>query len=179
LFARQGRVSEALQFYLEAEAKLEAKGNRETLTAVRLALGDIFFREKMYGSARRYYDQVLKSTPDDFTTLEKAADASLYNLQFDSADSIYQKLTITCRESYNLPCQTRIYQKLAAAYDQDGNPGKSLYYYLRIKDIIEQSGTRQSCNASSLIATTTRFCSPISVLHSITPDKPGRASNTC
>jgi class 3 adenylate cyclase/tetratricopeptide (TPR) repeat protein len=141
LFARQGRASEALQFYLEAEAKLEAKGNRETLTAVRLALGDIFFREKMYGSARRYYDQVLKSTPDDFTTLEKAADASLYNLQFDSADSIYQKLTITCRESYNLPCQTRIYQKLAAAYDQDGNPGKSLYYYLRIKDIIEQSGT--------------------------------------
>ena len=141
LFARQGRTSEALQYYLEAEAKLETKGNKETLTAVRMALGDLFFREKMYGSARRYYDQVLKSAPDNPEILEKAADASLNNLQFESADSIYQQLIAGCRESYNLPCQTRIYQKQAAAYDQNGNSGKSLYFYLRIKDIIERSGT--------------------------------------
>jgi class 3 adenylate cyclase len=37
----------------------------------------------------------------------------------------------------------RIYQHLANAYDQQGNAGKSLFYYLPIEDLIERFGSMQ------------------------------------
>lgn len=138
---RNNRISEALQHYLEAEAKVEAAGNKKLLLAVRSALGDLFFREKMFGSARRYYDGVLALKPQDYNTMEKAADASLYNAQFDSAEILYKHLIVKFREEGNNPRLIRIYQNLAHAYDQNGNPGKSLYYYLAIQDIVEKNGS--------------------------------------
>ncbi len=141
--ARAGRTSEALQHYLEAEAKVEAAGNRPALLTIRTALGDIFFREKLYSTARRYYDEVLKMKPQDYITQEKAADASLFDMHFDSAETIYKTLIVKYREENNNPRLVKIYQKLARAYDQNGDAGKSLYYYLPIQDIIEKSGTTQ------------------------------------
>ena len=141
--ARSGRTAAALQHYLEAEAKLEAEGNSTMLLAVRTALGDLFFREKLFGAARRYYDEVLALRPQDYQTMEKAADASLYNMQFDSAEMIYKRLLVKYREEGNASRLVKIYQKLAHAYDQNGDSGKSLYYYLPIQDLIEKSGTTQ------------------------------------
>lgn len=141
--ARSGRTAAALQHYLEAEAKLEAAGKSPMLLAVRTALGDLFFREKLYGAARRYYDEVLALKPQDYQTMEKAADASLYNMQFDSAEMIYKRLLVKYREEGNASRLVKIYQKLAHAYDQNGDSGKSLYYYLPIQDLIEKSGTTQ------------------------------------
>lgn len=139
--ARSNRTAEALQHYLEAEAKVEAAGNNALLLAVRSALGDLFLKEKMFGAARRYYDEVLVLKPQDYTTMEKAADASLYNSQFDSAEVMYKRLIVKFRDEGNNPRLVRIYQNLAHAYDQNGNTGKSLYYYLAIKDIIERNGS--------------------------------------
>ena len=141
--ARTGRTSEALQYYLEAEAKLETIGNASALLSVQTALGDLFFHEKLYTAARRYYEEVLQIRPQDYVTKEKAADASLYDMRFDSAEIYYKELIIKYREEGNFPKLVKIYQKLARAYDQNGNAGKSLYYYLPIQDIIEKSGTTQ------------------------------------
>ena len=140
---RAGKISEALQYYLEAEAKVEASGNRPAVLTIRTALGDIFFHEKVYGTARRYYDEVLRLKPQDYITKEKAADASLYDMHFDSAEVYYKELIVKYREEGNYPKLVKIYQKLARAYDQNGDAGKSLYYYLPIQDIIEKSGTTQ------------------------------------
>jgi class 3 adenylate cyclase/tetratricopeptide (TPR) repeat protein len=132
IYARTGRTAEALQHYLEAEAKVESSGNRPALLAIRSALGDIFFQEKLYGTARRYYIEVLRLKPQDYATLEKAADASLFDMQFDSAEVIYKELIVKYREEGNSPRLVKIYQKLARAYDEHGDP-----------DIIEKSGTIQ------------------------------------
>jgi len=142
VYARSGRTSEALQHYLEAEAKV-SESNQPALLNIRTALGDIFFHEKLYSTARRYYDEVLRIKPQDYVTLEKAADASLYNMHFDSAEIIYKELIVKYREEGNNPRLVKIYQKLARAYDQNGYAGKSLYYYLPIQNIIERSGTTQ------------------------------------
>ncbi len=143
IYARSGKTSEALQHYLEAEAKVEASGNRAALLNIRSALGDIFFREKLYSTARRYYDEVLRLKPQDYITKEKAADASLYDMRFDSAEIFYKSLIIKYKAEGNYPRLVKIYQKLARAYDENGDAGKSLYYYLPIQDIIEKSGTTQ------------------------------------
>ena len=143
IMARTGKTSEALQHYLEAEAKEEALGNRNALLSIRVALGDIFFREKLYSTARRYYDEVLRLKPQDYITREKAADASLFDMHFESVETDYKTLIAKYREEGNYPRLVKIYQKLASAYDQHGDPGKSLYYYLPIQDIIEKSGTTQ------------------------------------
>ncbi len=143
IYARTGKTSEALQHYLEAEAKVEASGNKAALLGIRAALGDIFFREKLYSTARRYYDEVLRQKPLDYITREKAADASLYDMRFDSAEIFYKSLIIKYKAEGNYPRLVKIYQKLARAYDENGDAGKSLYYYLPIQDIIEKSGTTQ------------------------------------
>ncbi|MCB0522949.1 MAG: hypothetical protein H6576_14105 [Lewinellaceae bacterium] len=143
MYSKSGKSAEALQHYLEAEAKVESMGNQNALLNIRRALGDIFFQEKLYGTARRYYDEVLRSEPDDFTTKEKAADASLYDMHFDSAEVFYKSLIKKYKQEGNYPRLVKIYQKLARAYDEHGDAGKSLYYYLPIQDIIEKSGTTQ------------------------------------
>jgi class 3 adenylate cyclase len=139
--ARTNRTEEALQHYLEAEAKVESTGNKPAQLAIHTALGDLFLQEKLYTSARRYYREVLAARPQDYETKEKAADACLYDMQFDSAEIFYKELIIKYREDGNHPRLVQIYQKLANAYDQHGDPGKSLYYYLPIQDIVERFGT--------------------------------------
>ncbi|MEY3194054.1 MAG: Tetratricopeptide repeat, partial [Bacteroidota bacterium] len=99
--ARTGRTSEALQYYLEAEAKLETIDNGPALLSVQTALGDLFFHEKLYTAARRYYEEVLQVRPKDYVTKEKAADASLYDMHFDSAEIYYKELIIKYREEGN------------------------------------------------------------------------------
>lgn len=142
-YARSGRTEEALQYYLEAEAKLEASGNRPAQLAVKTAIGDLFFQEKLYAPAHRYYREVLALRPQDYETREKAADACLYDMRFDSAEILYKELIIKYKAEGNNPRLVKIYQKRAQAYDQQGSPDKSLYFYLLIKDIIEKAGTTQ------------------------------------
>ena len=143
IYTRSGNTSAALQHYLEAEAKVETAGNLNGLLTTRRALGDIFFDEKLYSTARRYYYEVLRLQPKDYITKEKAADASLYDMHFDSAETIYKSLIVKYKQEGNYPRLVKIYQKLARAYDESGDAGKSLYYYLPIQDIIEKSGTTQ------------------------------------
>ncbi len=141
IYARTGKTAEALQHYLEAEAKAEASQNKTLLLNIRSALGDIFFKEKLYSAALRYYDEVLQLKPQDYITKEKAADASLYDMRFDSAEIFYKSLILKYKSEGNYPRLVKIYQKLAQAYDENGDAGKSLYYYLPIQDIIEKSGS--------------------------------------
>ena len=140
---QQGRNEEALQYYLEAESKVPATGNQGTLVAINTALGDLFFRERLYETARRYYRAVLGIQPQDYAIMEKMADASLYDLRYDSAEVYYKALIVRYREVGDNPQLIQIYQKLASAYDQKGDAGKSLYYYLPIEALIERYGTTQ------------------------------------
>ena len=140
---RQTKNEEALQHYLEAESKVPATGNQSTLVSINTALGDLFFREKLYENARRYYRAVLNMEPHDYATMEKAADACLYDFKYDSAEIYYKTLIIKYKEDGNNPHLVQIYQKLAGAYDQKGDAGKSLYYYLPIETLIERFGSTQ------------------------------------
>ena len=141
--ARAGKTEQALQYYLEAEAKILSTGNRAAQLAVQNALGDLFFQEKLYTNARRYYREVLLVQPNDFRIKEKIADACLLDMRFDSAEYFYKELIVKFKEDGNNPRLVQIYQKLANAYDQNGDAGKSLYYYLPIEDLVERFGTSQ------------------------------------
>mgnify|MGYP000148817464 CR=1 FL=1 len=143
IYTRIGRSEEALQHYLEAEAKLENSGNRPAQLAVKTAIGDLFFGEKLYAPAHRYYREVLVLRPQDYETREKAADACLYDMRFDSAEILYKELIVKYKAEGNNPRLVQIYQKRAQAYDQNHDPGKSLYFYLLLQDIIEKAGTTQ------------------------------------
>ena len=134
--ARSGRTEQALQYYLEAEAKIINTGNRAAQLAVQNALGDLFFQEKLYVNARRYYREILALQPNDYRIKEKMGDACLLDMRFDSAEYFYKELIIKYKEEGNNPRLVQIYQKLANAYDQNGDPGKSLYYYLPIEDLV-------------------------------------------
>ncbi len=140
---RQGKNEESLQHYLEAESKVPASGNQATLVTINSALGDLFFREKLYETSRRYYGAVLSIQPQDYATMEKMADACLYDLRYDSAEIYYKALIVQYKEVGDNPQLVQIYQKLASAYDQKGDTGKSLYYYLFIEVLIERFGTTQ------------------------------------
>ena len=142
-YARIGRTEDALQQYLEAEAKLEASGNRPAQIGVKRAIGDLFFHEKLYAPAHRYYREVLALQPQDYETREKAADACLYDMRFDSAEILYKELVVKYKAEGNNPRLVQIYQKRAQAYDQNGDAGKSLYFYILLESIIEKAGTTQ------------------------------------
>jgi class 3 adenylate cyclase len=137
------KPEEAIQHYLEAEAKAQASGNKKGLTAIYSAIADIFLSEKLFSSARRYYQNVLKTNGNDDATLEKLADTYLYEQASDSAEYFYKKLILKYRNENEVARQIRIYQKLANAYDQQGNAGKCLYYYLPIESLVEQYGSMQ------------------------------------
>jgi len=139
--SRTGKTEAALQHFLEAESKLQP-GN-PALPTVNRALGDIFFREKLYSYALRYYREVLKDAPQDYATMEKTGDAALYDLKFDSAEFYYKQLIVKFKDDGNNPRLVQIYQKLANAFDQRGDSGKSILYYTSIERIIETYGTAQ------------------------------------
>lgn len=135
------KIEEAFQYLLEAETKSQASGNTITLTAAYRALGDLFYTEKLYANAFRYYRQIVDINPKDYAAMEKAADAGLADMQFDTAEYYYKKLLLKSKSEGDYARQVQIYQKLANAYDAHGNPDKSLYNYLFIEDIIERYGT--------------------------------------
>jgi class 3 adenylate cyclase/tetratricopeptide (TPR) repeat protein len=143
VLVRAGRPQEALQYYLEAEAKLENSSNQVLKLNVKTAIGDLFFSEKLYASAHRYFREVLVLRPGDYETREKAADAYMYDMRFDSADFLYKELIYKYKNEGNNPRLVQIYQKRAHAYDANGDPGKSLYYYLLLQNIIETYGTTE------------------------------------
>ncbi|GAB4487789.1 MAG: hypothetical protein OHK0019_03350 [Saprospiraceae bacterium] len=138
---RLGKTEAALQHYLEAESKLQP--GSPSLPLVNRALGDIFWQGSLYRHALRYYEAVLKDVPQDFGTMEKLADAALYLAKFDTAEFYYKQLIFKFKEEGNNPRLVQIYQKLANAYDQRGDSGKSIYYYTAIEHIIETYGTPQ------------------------------------
>jgi class 3 adenylate cyclase/tetratricopeptide (TPR) repeat protein len=138
---RTNKTVAALQHFLEAESKLQA--GSPLLPTVNRALGDIFFRENLQKHAMHYYGEVLKDEPQDFETMEKFADLSLSLAKFDTAEIYYKQLTVKFRDEGNNPRLVQIYQKLANAYDQRGDSGKSIFYYTAIERIIETYGTPQ------------------------------------
>ncbi|MBK9338467.1 MAG: hypothetical protein IPM98_18805 [Lewinellaceae bacterium] len=145
---RANRIEEALQFFLEAEEKLNPGGasssplvlDRKALMEVYAGLGDLFFQEKHNGNARRYYRRVLEWRPQDYTTMEKLADTYLYDMQYDSAEAVYKGLLVHFKNQGKYPRLVQIYQKLANAYNSHGDASKGLFYYLAIEDIIERHG---------------------------------------
>lgn len=139
--ARLGKNELALQYYLEVEDKLLSRKNNASLAEVYRALGDLFLKEKLYALARRYYRKVLDLQPNDYAAMESAADASLSDMRFDSAEIYYKELILHYKTTANYPGLVHTYQKLANAYNQAGLPDKGLYYYLLIESIIERNGT--------------------------------------
>lgn len=144
---RSGRTEEALQHYLEAEEKLRPGMsaaplllNKQALLNVYEGLGDLFFREKLYDNAYRYFRKVLDLAPESYATMEKAADACLLELKYDSAEVIYKDLILHYRNEGNNGRLVQLYQKLANFYNEHGNTGKGLFYYLAIENIIDRNG---------------------------------------
>jgi len=140
LHTNNGQPEVALQFLLEAESKLSNVGSIPLQLAVNRALADLFLEQKLYGAARRYYKNILALEPDDLVALERAGDASLFDLRFDSAAYFYKPLINRFSNDGNNPRLVQIYQKLAAAYDQNRLPAKSLEYYRKIEFLIEHFG---------------------------------------
>lgn len=145
---RTNKVEEALQHYLEAEEKLQPGEtqaplllNKSALITVYLGLGDLFFQQNLYDSARRYYRKILALSPQNYPVMEKAADACLHEMRFDSAETIYRQLIAHFKETGNNAQLVQIHQKMANAYSNAGNAGKGLYYYLTIEDIVERYGS--------------------------------------
>ncbi len=144
---RTNRTEEALQYYLEAEEKLNPGGissplvlDKAALLEVYSGLGDLFFQEKLYDYAGRYYRQVIRLDPENYPVIEKAGDACLLEARYDSAEVIYKVLIRHYKTQNNYPRLVRLYQKLATAYSEHGNPSKGLFYYLAIESIIEYNG---------------------------------------
>jgi tetratricopeptide (TPR) repeat protein len=139
---RSNNTDQALQYFLEAEAKAKALKNQSALTRINIALGDLFCAEKLYPNAARYYAEVIKSEPANIVICEKLADTYLADLRFDSAEVYYKRLIANYRQTQHYPGMVRIYQKIATVYDQHGNAGKSLYYYLPITTLINDHGSK-------------------------------------
>lgn len=142
LAARSNNTDQALQYFLEAEAKAKLLKNQTALTRIHIALGDLFCAEKLYPNAARYYTEVIKNEPSNIAICEKLADAYLADLRFDSAEVYYKRLIANYRQTQHYPGMVRIYQKIATVYDQHGNAGKSLYYYLPITTLINDHGSK-------------------------------------
>ena len=134
-------TKKALQYYLEAESKALATENKNMLGKVYRKMGDMFALEKLYSTARGYYSKSLDAEPRHYATMEKAADMSLMDMRFDSAEYFYKELISKYRLENNNTRLVQIYQKLANAYNANDNLGKGLYYYLFIEDIIEKFGS--------------------------------------
>lgn len=213
--ARTNRTEEALQHFLEAEEKLNPSGastplvlNKPALLEVYGGLGDLFVGEKLYDIARKYYRQVLDLAPDDYPTMEKAADACLLDMRYDSAEVLYKGLIKYYQSGNNYPKLVLIYQKLANAYSNFGNPGKGLHYYRAVEDIIEHNGfpeeravmynnmgrqyavlndykraleyfRKADSSASISSAIISKLFTPISASPCTIPATPKPASNTC
>lgn len=138
--ARTGRSEEALRLLLEAEDKAPT-ANIVLQASIAQALGDFFFQEKLYDSARRYYRTVLMLQPNTLTVLERTADAALAEMRFDTAEFYYKALAQRLPHEGNNAPLIRIYQKIANAYSEAGNAEKSLLYYHNIEKLIQESGT--------------------------------------
>jgi adenylate cyclase len=65
---------------------------------------------------------------------------NLNEMRFDSAEFLYKILIAKYKEDGNNAHLIQIYQKIASAYEQQGNVGKQLFYYLRIEDIVSKFG---------------------------------------
>ncbi len=131
----------AMQYYIEAESKLQTVGDEAFFFAIKRSLGDLFFSEKLYANARKNYLEALKAKPDDYPVKGKLADTYLLEMRFDSAEVLYKDIERHYNEVGDYGQRVQIYQKLAEAYNSVGNQTKGLYYYLLIENIIEQFGT--------------------------------------
>ena len=138
--ARSGRNEKALRHYLEAEDQAISSKNQTVLPGIYRSMGDLFFAQKLYANASKYYEQTLAKSPDDDYTIERAADAALFGMRYDTAEFYYKMLIAKYKNGSNNPHLVQIYQKLAGAYNESGNYGKSLLYYLRIEDIVSRFG---------------------------------------
>ncbi len=145
--ARNGRPEEAMQFFLEAEAKLnpseqapELLQDKASLREVYAGIGDLFFREKDHVNARRYYRMALQLSPADLLLLEKIGDSYLLSAQYDSAEVAYKQLISEYKNTGKYAELVHLYHKLANAYNSKGDTGKGLFYYLAIEDILERYG---------------------------------------
>lgn len=138
--ARSGRSEKALRHYLEAEDRAVSSKNQRLLPTIYRAMGDLFYTQKLYNNASKYYKLALSVEPTDFQTVEKAADAALMEMRYDSAEFFYKTLINKYKDEGNNPRLVQIYQKLAGAYNESGNLGKTLLYYLRIEDIVSRFG---------------------------------------
>ncbi len=141
---RTNRTEEALDHYLRAEEQLRYNSqiqNPALLAATQRKLGDLFFQEKLYVNARRYYRDILEKSPQNNDVFEKIADTYLYETRYDSALTTYKELATRFKDNNNLPRLVQVYQKLANTYEITGPPGKSLHYYRLIEDLIERNGS--------------------------------------
>ncbi|HNM24413.1 MAG TPA: adenylate/guanylate cyclase domain-containing protein [Saprospiraceae bacterium] len=139
--ARNNRTEEALRYYLDVEEKATLTNNSALLFTACTVLGDLYFREKIYGNARQYYLKALGIQPDNYSITEKAADTYLYDMRFDSAEIMYRDLIVNYRTDGNNTKLVQIYQKLADVYNQNNLPSKALYYYIGIDEILDRFGS--------------------------------------
>ncbi|MBL7795285.1 MAG: hypothetical protein JNJ90_02185 [Saprospiraceae bacterium] len=144
---RTNRIEDALEFYLQAEEKL-APGetslplvlDRSTLLDVYLGLGDLFFQEKLYGNARRYYRKAAEHAQSNNILFEKIADTFLHEGRYDSTELIYGPLIIRYELEGDYPRLVQIYQKLANAEGRAPDDTTGLTYYRRIEAILDTHG---------------------------------------
>jgi adenylate cyclase len=139
--SREGDVESAIQYFIEAEQLFGAQEDKQLYARIKHVLGDLFYAEKLYANARKYYSEALSLDPGNDAAQERIADAFLYEMRFDSAEYLHKQLEKRYREQGNHTGRVLIYQKLADAYNQTGQFSKGLYYMMLMENILEQHGT--------------------------------------
>lgn len=141
LRSQEGDVESAIQHLIEAEQLFGAQEDKQLYARIKNALGDLFYAEKLFAYARKYYSEALALDPGNDAVQERIADAFLYEMRFDSAEYLHKQLEKRYREQGNHTGRVLIYQKLADAYNQTGQFSKGLYHMMLMENILEQHGT--------------------------------------
>jgi len=144
---RTNRIENALEFYLQAEEKLAPSEtsqplvlDRSALLDVYIGLGNLFFQERLFGNARRYYRKAIEHSQSSNALLEKIADTFLHETRYDSAELAYKPLIAYYEQQGEYPRLVQIYQKLANAEGRPSKDTTGLVYYRRIESILDSHG---------------------------------------
>lgn len=142
--ASLGHSPEALRWYVEAMNQLKGSQFSDQLAEVNAAIGDIYFREKLFERSLKFYREAAGLRRGDSETWEKMGDSFAENMEPDSAKFWFNQLIFRFKESGDLVGQIRIYQKLANAYnkfpDSLSMSSSALNYLLRMRDLVAKTG---------------------------------------
>lgn len=146
--AEFGDSPQALRWLLEAVNLYKNSGQIAQLAEVNSAIGDIYFKEKLFDRSLNFYREAANLRTGDLAALEKIGDSFSQNLRPDSAKFYYNQVLFQIKKKDDHVGQIRIYQKLADAYnrfpDSTNLRNIALNYLLEMRRFVELTGDKNA-----------------------------------